>query len=94
MKRLRWQINSLVNYNIGKMRLEVQENIENAFRTFAFNLDRRFEEIILTTSGAFNAARQRRKESEENTRKEINHLQNSAAKLADIQTEIKTGVSL
>jgi len=94
MKRLRWQINFLVNYNIGKMRLEVQENIEKAFQTFASNLGRRFEEIISTTSGAFNAACQKRKESEENTRGEISRLQNSAAELADIQTKVKTGVRL
>ncbi|MFZ0033928.1 MAG: dynamin family protein [Sedimentisphaerales bacterium] len=85
-KKIKSRINDLVNYNIGKMRLEVQENIEKAFSAFARNLDSAVQEIISSIKTALEIAIKKKKEQSETIADDVRKLESAASKLADIES--------
>jgi len=87
-KRIKSQIESLVNYNVGRMRLEVQENIENAYSAFARNLDSSMQEIISSIKTALEIAIKRKKEQSETIADEMRKLESAAIKLVDIKNKL------
>ena len=87
-KRIKSQIESLVNYNIGRMRLEVQENIENAFATFARNLDSSVQEIISSIKTALEIAIKRKKEQSETIADDVRELETAAIKFTEVKTKL------
>ncbi|MGB7582543.1 MAG: hypothetical protein WBL85_08870, partial [Sedimentisphaerales bacterium] len=87
-KRIKSQIDDLANYNVGKMRLEVQENIENAYAAFARNLDSSMQEIISSIHIALKTAFTRKKDQSETIADEMRELESAAMKLADIKNKL------
>jgi GTPase Era involved in 16S rRNA processing len=87
-KRINSQIDSLVNYNVGKMRLEVQENIERAFAAFARNLDSSLQEIISSIHSALEVAITRKKEQSAIIADEIHELESAAIKLTEVKAKL------
>ena len=78
----------MVNYNIGKMRLEVQENIEKAFSAFAGNLDLSVQEIISSIKTALEIAITRKKDRSETIADNVCELGSAAVKLAEIKANL------
>ena len=87
-KRIKSQIESLVNYNVGRMRLEVQENIENAYSAFARNLDSSMQEIISSIHIALKIAFTRKKDQSETVADKMRELESAAMKLVDIKNKL------
>jgi len=87
-KRIKSQIESLVNYNIGRMRLEVQENIENAFAAFARNLDSSMQEIISSIHIALKTAFTRKKDQSATIADEVHELESAAIKLTEVKAKL------
>ncbi len=87
-KRIKSQIVSLVNYNVGRMRLEVQENIERAYTAFARNLDSSMQEIISSIHIALKTAFTRKKDQSETIADEMRELESAAIRLVDIKNKL------
>jgi GTP-binding protein EngB required for normal cell division len=87
-KRIKSQIDDLANYNVGKMRLEVQENIENAYAAFARNLDSSMQEIISSIHIALKTAFTRKKDQSETIADEMVELESATIKLVDIKNKL------
>jgi GTPase Era involved in 16S rRNA processing len=87
-KKIKSRINDIVNYNVGKMRLDVQENIENAYAIFARNLDSSMQEIISSIHIALKTAFTRKKDQSETIADEMIGLESAAMKLVDIKSKL------
>jgi hypothetical protein len=87
-KRIKSQIESLVNYNVGKMRLEVQENIERAYTAFARNLDSSLQEIISSIHSALEIAITRKKNQSATIADVVRELEATVMKLAEIEAKL------
>jgi hypothetical protein len=87
-KKIKSMINDLVNYNIGKMRLVVQENIENAFSAFARNLDSSVQEIISSIHSALEIAMTREKGQSATIADEVHELESAVIKLTEVKAKL------
>jgi len=88
-KRIKSQIEDLVNYNVGKMRLEVQENIEKAYAAFARNLDSSLQEIISSIKTALEIAIKRKKEQSVTIADVVRELEDADMKLLEIKAKLR-----
>jgi ribosome biogenesis GTPase A len=87
-KKIKSRINDIVNYNVGKMRLDVQENIENAYAAFARNLDSSMQEIISSIHIALKTAFTRKKDQSETIADDVCKLESAAIKLAEVTANL------
>jgi Dynamin family len=88
-KRLTRQIEALVRQNVENLRWATLQNLNNAFRGFALSLDQRFQETIVATHGAMQAAYTKRKEHAEAIAEDVSKSEAVAAKLAQICAELQ-----
>ena len=81
-------INDLVNYNVGRMRLVVQESIEEAYAAFARNLDSSMQEIISSIKTSLEIAIKRKKERAETIADDVRELEAAALKLSETMSKL------
>jgi GTPase Era involved in 16S rRNA processing len=83
------QINELVMQNVENLRWAVFQNIDHSFIRFRSELGRQFEQTVIATRGAIEAALKKRKEHTEIVTDEIKHLQESLKILTNIKESLE-----
>ncbi len=88
-KRTVEQIDELVMQNVENLRWAVFQNIDHSFIRFRSELGRQFEQTLIATRGAIEAALKKRKEHSEIVADEITHLQESLRILTNIKDSLE-----
>lgn len=81
-KRIRRQIEYLASYNTGRIRGAMRDNIETAFRSFAREVEKRFDEIITATQEALKTALSKKNQQSESIQSEIQKLKDASDQLS------------
>ncbi|NLH15867.1 MAG: Dynamin family protein [Phycisphaerae bacterium] len=81
-KRTRRQIEYLASYNTGRIRGAMRDNIETAFRSFAREVEKRFDEIITATQQALKTALSKKNQQSESIQSEILKLKDATDQLS------------
>jgi small GTP-binding protein len=89
-RRLRQEINTIVQRNVENLRWATRQNVEDAFRRFGRALDESFATNIEATRGIIVVAYDRRLRQAERTETEIAAVEASKTTLMDIQTELRS----
>jgi GTP-binding protein EngB required for normal cell division len=88
-RRLRQEIDTIVQRNVENLRWATRQNVEDAFRRFGRALDETFATNIEATRGIIAVAYDRRLSQAERTEPEIAAVEASKTTLMDIQTELR-----
>ncbi|MBN1795207.1 MAG: dynamin family protein [Sedimentisphaerales bacterium] len=84
-KRAMEQINELVTQNVENLRWAVYQNIDKSFIRFRSELQGRFEQTLIATRGAIDAALKKRKEHSEQITGELIRLDSARITLEEIK---------
>jgi len=84
-KRLSEELETLVTHNVENLRWATLRNLDDAFRRFALNLEERLKETAEATRRAMRATHLRKKQDEDITQAELEHLKRQAAGLAALE---------
>lgn len=87
-KRAMEQINELVTQNVENLRWAVYQNIDKSFIRFHSELRGRFEQTLIATRGAIEAALKKRKEHSEQVSGEFTRLDSAIIILEEIQESL------
>ncbi|MFA5553670.1 MAG: dynamin family protein [Phycisphaerae bacterium] len=87
-KRAAEQIDELVMQNVENLRWAVYQNIDKSFIRFDSELQKRFDQTLIATQGAIQAALKKRKEHSETIAADIIEFEKSLANLTNIQESL------